>query len=86
MEYTNEYKEDSDIIARFMREYFHAYEEAGDGPEPVTKQVLTSTFQDWKRSNELNGRASTDELIKRAVAAYGKYPKNGWTAFRFGSA
>ena len=86
LEYTNEYKEDSDIIARFMREYFHAYEEAGDGPEPVTKQMLTSTFQEWKRSNELNGRASTDELIKRVAAAYGKYPRNGWTAFQFGSA
>jgi P4 family phage/plasmid primase-like protien len=92
MEYTNEYKVESDIIARFMGEYIHPLFDAagapiGDGPpEPTSKNALTTTFQEWKRSNELHGRAAATELVKRVEAAYGKYHTGGWTGFRFGQA
>jgi P4 family phage/plasmid primase-like protien len=94
MEYTNEYKEESDIIARFLREYIHPLsdpagsgEPTGDGPpEPTLKTSLTTSFQEWKRANELHGRASSTELLKRIEAQYGKYPRGGWTSFRFGTA
>jgi phage/plasmid-associated DNA primase len=87
MEYTNEYKEESDVIARFLREMVHANDEPPvDGPlEATTKTMLNAAFQDWKRSNEIMGRASTTELNKRIETMYGKYPKNGWTSFRLGS-
>jgi len=85
MEYTNEYKEESDVIARFLREKIQPTDDAPvDAPaDPVTKTSLNATFQDWKRSNEIIGRASTAELDKRMEVLYGKYPKNGWTSFRF---
>jgi P4 family phage/plasmid primase-like protien len=94
MEYTNEYKVESDIIARFISEYIRpatdpagSGEPIGDGPpEPTSKTSLTTSFQEWKRANELHGRASTTELLKRIEDAYGKYPRGGWTSFRFGQA
>jgi P4 family phage/plasmid primase-like protien len=93
MEYTNEYKVESDVIARFMGEYIHSVFDAagapiGDGPpEPTLKGTLTNTFQEWKRTNELGNRASATELVKRVEAVYGKYPaRAGWTSFRFGNA
>ena len=91
MAYTNEYKEESDVIARFLREYMHAPETAiGDPeapePEPVSWQSISTTFQEWKRQNELVGRGSAPDLKKRLESLYGKYPRNGWISFRFGPA
>lgn len=83
--YTNEYQDDSDIIARFIREYVHTRE----GTEEVSTVLWTdvsSTFQEWKRQNELTYRGSATELKKRMEDKYGKYPRNGWTSFRFGTA
>jgi len=85
--YTNEYKEDSDAIAKFMTEFFHPLEpQAGDGPvEGVTWSHIQSEFARWKRENEAKG--SAPELRKRIEIQYGVLPKNshaGWTNFRFG--
>ena len=89
--YTNEYKEESDVIARFLREYVHTPETAiGDpdslGPEPVSWPSISTMFQEWKRQNELVGRGSAPDLKKRLEAQFGKYPRNGWISFRFGPA
>ena len=90
MAYTNEYKEESDIIARFMREFIHAPSSTATDPEqpiePATWAAITNAFQDWKRTNEIAGRGSATELRKRLETQHGKYPKNGWISFRFGSA
>jgi P4 family phage/plasmid primase-like protien len=92
MEYTNEYKVESDIIARFMGEYIHPVFDAtgapiGDGPpEPASKKSIQDTFKAWKHDNEVHGRASYTELEKRLVATYGTPPRGGWTNFRFGEA
>jgi putative DNA primase/helicase len=87
MEYTNEYKEESDVVARFMRDMLVPTEKRADEPEPekISKAQLISTFQQWKRDNDVN-RGSSDELAKRVEAAYGKYFKPGWSSFRFGTA
>jgi len=83
--YTNEYQDDSDIIARFLREYVHT-REGTEEISPVTWTDVSSTFQEWKRQNELGHRGSATELKKRMEDRYGKYPRNGWTSFTFGNA
>jgi hypothetical protein len=90
--YTNEYKEESDVIARFLREYMHASDTTiGDPdsfePEAVAWQSISTTFQEWKRQNEVgHGRGSAVDLRKRIEAQFGKMPKGGWISFRFGPA
>jgi P4 family phage/plasmid primase-like protien len=84
MAYTNEYKVESDTIARFILEFVHAVDPAVI-PEAVTWNNITSTFQDWKRSNEVAGRAAATDLKKKIEERYGKYPNRGWTSFQFGA-
>jgi P4 family phage/plasmid primase-like protien len=91
MAYTNEYKEESDVIARFLREYTHDVGSgAGDPdmtfPEPVSWNSIATTFQTWKRENELGNRGSATDLKKRIETQFGKMPRGGWTSFRFGPA
>jgi P4 family phage/plasmid primase-like protien len=86
--FTNEYKVESDTIARFLAEYVHDPEQQPGDPEvevpdQVSWQTITDTFREWKRSNDLHS-GSTTELKKRLDAKYGKMPRNGWSAFRFG--
>lgn len=87
--YTNEYKEDSDAIAKFMAEFFHAPEgPRGDEPEEgVHWTTIQAAFAQWKR--ELGeSRGSATDLRKRVDAQYGALPKgnnSGWVNFRFGA-
>jgi len=84
--YTSEYKNESDVIARFIQESCHAVDvNPEDPPEPVSWQSITSAFQQWKRSNDLIGRGNTEDLRKRIEAQFGRMPRGGWTSFRFGS-
>lgn len=86
MEYTNEYHEESDAIAKFMNEYIHTDTETpGETFEPVIKAKITEVFKEWKRNNEIQ-KGNVDELMKRIEAGFGKYPRGGWTNFRIGSA
>jgi hypothetical protein len=66
MAYTNEYKEDSDAIAKFMGEFFHPpTAPAGGQPEVgVTWNVIQAQFAQWKRENE--ARASVTELTEES--------------------
>jgi phage/plasmid-associated DNA primase len=86
--YTGEYQEESDVIARFIGETCHTDGMMpGELPDPVAWTTVTSTFQDWKRSNEVErGRGSATDLKKRIEAQFGKMPRGGWTSFRFGNA
>jgi len=81
LEYTNEYKDETDVIGRFVREYIHPVENG----EPVTTKTINVTFQEWKRENQIM-QGSTAELKKRIEATYEPYPSGGWTSFRCGSA
>jgi phage/plasmid-associated DNA primase len=87
MAYTNDYQEDSDAIARFIREYVTPLPD-GEVGENVTTGQIYGEFQQWKRTNEVT-KGSTGELKKRLETTYGPHLKNGkagWTSFRFGSA
>jgi phage/plasmid-associated DNA primase len=90
MAYTNEYKKESDVIARFVDEFVHKPDDTHDpegSVESVDWTTITSAFQEWKRQNELGSRGSSaTELKKRLESLFGKYPRSGWTAFRFGNA
>lgn len=79
--YTNEYQEDSDAIARFIREYITPLP-AGEVGANVTTGTIYGVFQNWKRTNEIT-KGSTSELKKRLEATYGSHPRTGWTSFRF---
>lgn len=85
---TNEYKEESDIIARFLREFFSSPDADGEDtiPDPTHWNTITTAFQEWKRSNEVVGRGTATELKKRVEVVYGKMSRGGWTSFRFGNA
>jgi P4 family phage/plasmid primase-like protien len=76
MEYTTEYRNDNDGIARFIAEKIGQSEE-----DIVTKEVLRSAFKQWKVQNEQMSLSPSD-LEKRIIELYGKYPKGGWPGFR----
>jgi len=82
-EYSEEYKDENDVITQYLREMLVKIEGETEQVEPVTKGALTSSFQEWKRTNEVKSGATTQELVKRIEDTYGKYPKGGWIAFRF---
>ena len=84
MVYTNEYKEESDVLARFVREHIHDVV-PGEVPEPTHWNTITTTFQEWKRSNEVTGRGNATDLRKKLEVQFGKMPRGGWASFRFGN-
>jgi P4 family phage/plasmid primase-like protien len=85
--YTSEYHAESDVIARFIQETCHTEGMIpGEAPEVVSWNTITSTFQDWKRREDVGHRGSTADLKKRLEAQFGKMPRGGWTSFRFGTA
>jgi len=88
MAYTTDYKEDNDVIAKFLREKIHALPEIGETEqrEPVSWTNVASVFSEWKRTNELMGKGSPQELKKRLESLYKKPSRGGWTSFRCGDA
>ena len=77
LEYTDEYRNDTDGIAKFLHEKTESCEEG----EPLIKAQLQSVFKQWKIQNEQVG-LSLPDLTKRVIEKYGKMPLNGWTNFR----
>ena len=89
MEYIAEYREDSDVIAKFLREKIHVHPplaEDEQAREPTSWTSITSSFGEWKRTNELMGKGTPADLKKRLETSYGKMPRGGWTSFRCGDA
>ena len=73
MEYTSEYKEDSDVIAKFIREKIHPQlppMEDEPSPAPTKWGEISAEFVNWKRTNEPTSKAVG----------------NRWTSFRCGDA
>jgi P4 family phage/plasmid primase-like protien len=79
LEYTSEYRNDNDGIAKFLSETTKVYE-TGEEVVQVTKQALQFKFRSWKQENELN--LSVSDLLKRVTEKYGKYPHGGWSNFK----
>lgn len=89
MEYTSEYKEDSDVIAKFIREKIHPQlppMEDEPSPAPTKWGEISAEFVNWKRTNEPTSKAVTADLKKQIEATYGKAVGNRWTSFRCGDA
>jgi len=80
MEYTSDYRNDNDGIARFISEKIEIYE-AGDEVRQVTRETLRSVFKQWKIHNE-QLTLSVADVEKRIIEQFGKYPRGGWSNFR----
>jgi P4 family phage/plasmid primase-like protien len=80
LEYTSEYRNENDGIAKFIADKLHAIVE-GDTIVPVDKNTLKRVFKQWKDENDMKTLSPTD-LEKRVEVVYGKYMKGGWTQFK----
>ena len=80
MEYTSEYRNDNDGIAKFIAEHIKDVP-AGEEIQPLMKQELKSVFKRWRDANDQKTLSPID-LEKRMEAAFGKYPRGGWTHIR----
>jgi P4 family phage/plasmid primase-like protien len=80
--YTNEYKEDSDLIAQFMREFIHPVE--SELPEGTPWNKIAADFEAWKRSHGAMN-VNVNQLKKKLIETYGT-PRHrvGFTRFRYG--
>jgi P4 family phage/plasmid primase-like protien len=77
MEYTSEYRNENDGIAKFIADHIKIVE-PGDQLEPVMKQELKRAFKTWKDQNDQKTLSPVD-LEKRMETLFGKYSRNGWT-------
>ena len=84
LEYTNDYRNENDAIAKFIKDIVIPYVD-GDEVVQVDKAGLKRVFKTWKDINDLRS-LSPAELEKRIVAMYGPYPKGGWTKFKLADA
>lgn len=80
MEYTSEYRNDTDGIAKFMADHIRSLAE-GDEIVAVDKKTLNAAFKQWCEGNALRGLSPSD-LNKRVEAQFGKYQRPGWTNFK----
>ena len=80
MEYTSEYRNDNDGIAKFISDKLIELKE-GDEILPVDKTNLRRTFKQWKDENDQRTLSPSD-MEKRVEAKFGKYMKGGWTNFK----
>ena len=80
MEYTSDYRNDNDGIAKFISDKLLPIRE-GDEIVPVDKTTLKRAFKQWMSDNDV--RLSPSDMEKRVEAQFGKYNKGGgWTSFR----
>jgi phage/plasmid-associated DNA primase len=80
LEYTSEYRNDNDGIAKFVSEKISTLKE-GDEIIQVSTTTLRRAFKNWKDDNEQRTLSPTD-LEKRLENMFGKYPRGGWTNFK----
>lgn len=80
MEYTSDYRNDNDAIAKFITEMISVPEE-GEEIEPVIKTALKKVFKKWKDDNDQRALAPSD-MEKRIVEKFGNCPDNGWANFK----
>jgi len=80
MEYTADYRNENDGIARFIAEKISTLEE-GEEPVGVDKPTLKRVFKQWKDESDQKSLAPSD-LEKRVIAQFGAYPRGGWVNFK----
>ena len=79
MEYTSDYRNENDGIAKFMSEKLLPLDET-DQITQTDKTMLRRVFKIWMNDNDV--RLSPTDMEKRVEAVYGRYPRGGWTNFK----
>lgn len=77
MEYTSEYRNENDGIAKFMSEKMASWAD-GDEVIQIDKPTLRRVFKQWRDENDQR-TLMVNDLEKRVELQYGKPPKGGWT-------
>jgi phage/plasmid-associated DNA primase len=80
LEYTSDYRNENDAIAKFITETMTATQE-GDEITYVDKAALRRAFKTWKDVNDQRSLLPGD-MEKRVELQFGKFPKGGWMNFR----
>jgi P4 family phage/plasmid primase-like protien len=81
LEYTNEYREESNAIMRFINEYTCPTAE-GEEVVPVRKPTLTDKYRTWMETNLGTKNFNIQGMFKEIETKYGKYPHGGWKTFQ----
>jgi P4 family phage/plasmid primase-like protien len=81
LEYTNEYREESNAIMRFINDYTYATAD-GEDVVPVRKPTLTDKFKQWWETNRGTRDWSIQGMLKEIETKYGKYRHGGWITFQ----
>jgi P4 family phage/plasmid primase-like protien len=77
LEYTSDYRNENDAIAKFISEKIVASTEG----EAIEKTALRRTFKAWKDENDQRSLQPQD-MEKRIIELFGKYPSGGWKNFQ----
>lgn len=85
LKYTQEYKEDSDAIARFITECCVNITNPSEQVEPVHWGTISREFSSWKQREQMD-KGSVQELKKKLIEKFGKVTKDGWSSFKLESA
>jgi P4 family phage/plasmid primase-like protien len=80
LEYTSEYRNENDGIAKFISEKISDWE-PGTEIVAVDKQTLKRVFKQWKDENDQRSLNVLD-LEKRMILQFGAYERNGWTKIK----
>jgi putative DNA primase/helicase len=81
LEYTNEYRDENDAIAKFIREKIVVVRDDEEDDVHTTKDLVRRAFRQWKAEND-NMSLQPIELEKRLILLYGTCPRGGWTTFK----
>lgn len=81
LEYTSEYRNENDGIAKFISDKIVEIQE-GDDIVPIDKTMLRRVFRQWKDENDQKTLSPAD-MEKRMESQFGKYVKPGWTKIKF---
>ena len=79
LEYTSEYRNENDGIAKFIAEKLVALKE-GDEIVPVSKTDLKRAFKSWLTENDL--KLSPSDMEKAVEKQFGAFHRGGWTKFK----
>ena len=83
LEYTSEYRNDNDGIAKFIGEHIRELTQ-DEELDPVLKSELKTLFKRWRDQNDQKTLSIID-LEKRMETLFGKYPTKGWTHIKLES-
>jgi len=80
LEYTSDYRNENDGIAKFISERITPLEE-DEEPVQVDKTTLKRAFKQWKEENDQRSLLPMD-MEKRIEERFGPYRPGGWTKFK----